>query len=63
MAVEAAPRAADEWAERRRWRFRQTADRRVRTIDEAAEFVDDVGLCVFQGEKGGLPSFYGAVAG
>lgn len=56
--------APDEvWAERRRWRFRQTPDRRVGSIDEAAAFVDEVGLCVFQGEKGGLPSFYGAVAG
>jgi hypothetical protein len=44
-------------------RFRQTPDRRLGSIDEAASWVDDVGLCVFQGEKGGLPSFYGAVAG
>jgi hypothetical protein len=57
------PGAAEEWAERRRRRFRQTADRRVTTIDEAAAFVDEVGLCVFQGDKGGLPSFYGAIAG
>ena len=35
----------------------------MQSIDEAASFVDDVGLCVFQGEKGGLPSFYGAIAG
>lgn len=49
--------------ELRRRRFRQTADARLRTIDQAAAFVDDVGLCVFQGEKSGLPSFYGAVAG
>jgi hypothetical protein len=63
VAVKAAPRLADEWAERRRWRFRQTPDRRVHTIDEALAFVDEVGLCVFQGEKGGLPSFYGAIAG
>jgi len=63
VAVRAAARSVEEWAERRRWRFRQSADRRVRTIDEAVEFVDDVGLCVFQGERGGLPSFYGAIAG
>jgi hypothetical protein len=54
--------ALDVSAERLR-RFRQAPDLKVRTIDEAAAFVDDVGLCVFQGEKGGLPSFYGAVAG
>jgi hypothetical protein len=54
---------AEEWTERRRWRFRQTPERRVQAIDEAARFVDEVGLCVFQGEKGGLPSFYGAIAG
>jgi hypothetical protein len=59
----APPVALDEWAERRRLRFRQTPDRRVRAIDEAVHFVDDVGLCVFQGERGGLPSFYGAIAG
>lgn len=55
--------AVSTWAERRRDRFRQSADRRVRTIDEAAAFVDDVGLCVFAGDKGGLPSLYGAIAG
>jgi hypothetical protein len=64
VAARTAPRpVSDEWVERRRWRFRQTADRRVGGIDEAARFVDEVGLCVFQGEKGGLPSFYGAIAG
>ena len=32
-------------------------------MDEAVAWVDDVGLCVFQGERAGLPSFYGAIAG
>lgn len=35
----------------------------MRSLDEALQFVDDVGLCVFQGERGGLPSLYGAIAG
>jgi hypothetical protein len=47
----------------RLWRFRQSPDRRLESIDEAVAWVEDVGLCVFQGEKYGLPSFYGAVAG
>ena len=44
-------------------RFRQEPHLRLGSVDEAAAWVDDVGLCLFQGEKGGLPSFYGAVAG
>jgi hypothetical protein len=36
---------------------------RVTSIPDAAAFVDDVGLCPFQGERAGLPTFYGAVAG
>lgn len=44
-------------------RFRQAPHLRLGSIDEAASWVDDVGLAVFQGEKSGLPSFYGAVAG
>jgi hypothetical protein len=44
-------------------RFRQAPHLRLGSIDEAVSWLEDVGLCVFQGEKGGLPSFYGAVAG
>lgn len=44
-------------------RFRQLPHLRLLTIDEAVCWIDGVGLCVFQGEKGGLPSFYGAIAG
>jgi hypothetical protein len=51
--------ASNSFAER----FRQLPHLRLGSIDEAAAWIDDVGLCVFQGERCGLPSFYGAVAG
>jgi hypothetical protein len=44
-------------------RFRQSSDLRVDSIQEAVAFVDDVGLCTFHGGRGGLPTFYGAIAG
>lgn len=44
-------------------RFRQSPELRVETIRDAAAFVDDVGLCTFHGGRGGLPTFYGAIAG
>ncbi|HEV8635993.1 MAG TPA: crosslink repair DNA glycosylase YcaQ family protein [Chloroflexota bacterium] len=44
-------------------RFRQQPELRLTSIQDAAAFVDDVGLCPFQGERAGLPTFYGAVAG
>src|SRR4051794_8556864 len=57
--VATAPTAGPDRLER----FRQLPHRRLGSIDEAVAWIDDVGLCVFQGDKGGLPSFYGAVAG
>ncbi|HEY3080547.1 MAG TPA: crosslink repair DNA glycosylase YcaQ family protein [Chloroflexota bacterium] len=44
-------------------RFRQRPELRVDSIEDAAAFVDDVGLCPFQGDRAGLPTFYGAIAG
>jgi hypothetical protein len=35
----------------------------VASIQEAIAFVDDVGMCTFHGDRGGLPTFYGAIAG
>jgi hypothetical protein len=48
----------------RRRRFRQTPELRLRNLREAAEFLEDVGLCLFQPNRGvELPSLWGAVAG
>lgn len=58
-----APAPGDALASARAERFRLVPARRVTTLEDAVAFVDDVGLCVFQGDKGGLPTFYGAVAG
>lgn len=48
----------------RQRRLRQTLDLRVKTLDDAAGFVNEVGLCLFQPNQGvELPSLWGAVAG
>lgn len=44
-------------------RYRQSPALRVESIGEAQAFVDDVGICTFHGDRGGLPTFYGAIAG
>lgn len=48
----------------RQRRFRQSRDLRLKSITEAAAFLDDAGLCLFQPNRGVLlPSLWGAVAG
>ncbi|MHB1007257.1 MAG: AlkZ-related protein [Chloroflexota bacterium] len=48
----------------RKRRFRQTPEHRLQSIQEAATFIDDMGLCLFQTNHGiELPSLWGAVAG
>ncbi len=48
----------------RQRRWRQLAELRLRSLREAAEFLDEVGLCLFQPNRGvELPSLWGATAG
>lgn len=45
-------------------RFRQSRELRVKSVQDAARFLDEVGLCLFQPNRGvNLPSLWGAVAG
>jgi hypothetical protein len=56
--------SAERVAELRVARFRQRPDLRLNSLEDAASFVDDVGLCLFQGKgDDDLPNLYGAVAG
>ncbi len=48
----------------RRRRYRQTPDGRLGSLPEAEDWLNEVGLCLFQPKQGvDLPSLYGAVAG
>ncbi|MCL4534249.1 MAG: hypothetical protein M1370_03710 [Bacteroidetes bacterium] len=45
-------------------RYRQTPEQRLTTLGEAEEWLNEVGMCLFQPKQGvELPSLYGAVAG
>jgi len=57
--------AAPEWiAERRVHNYRCTPDRRVRTLEEARAFVEEIGFCHFWPVKGvELPNLFHAIAG
>jgi len=54
----------DEIERRREFNYRRTPERRVRTIEEARAFVEEVGFCHFWPIKGvELPNLFHAIAG
>ncbi len=54
----------DEIKRRREFNYRRTPERRLRTIEEARAFVEEVGFCHFWPIKGvELPNLFHAIAG
>jgi len=55
---------AEDILQRREFNYRRTAERRVRTPDEARAFIDEVGFCHFWPIKGiEMPNLFHAIAG
>lgn len=56
--------ALDEIERRREFNYRRTPERRVRTIEDARAFVEEVGFCHFWPIKGiEMPNLFHAIAG
>jgi hypothetical protein len=54
----------DEISHRREFNYRRTAERRVRSVEEARAFVEEVGFCHFWPiKRAELPNLFHAIAG